>query len=519
MSTTPPDSQVNNTDTTPRTHGHAATLAAVLLAVLVVPMSISGTAVALPAISASIGGGAAGQQWVVNAFNLTFACFTLVWGSLADRFGRGRLFLFGAAIFAVGSAASAAAPTIGVLDGARAVAGLGGAAIFSCGSAILSSRFEGPQRLRAFALFGTTAGIGVALGPTISGILVDTAGWRTIFLVQAAVLVVVLLCARVIGWTKPATAQDKHTFDLLGTALFVAGLFALMVGIVQGHPWGWTSPATIAAFLFAFALLGAFTVVEGRTAAPLLDLGLLRHRRFLALCLVPVAASFGFVTLLTYFPSFLQFVVGQSSLFAGLTIVLLTIPVVLGPIAAAKAVERGVPPLTVIWVSIGALIIGDLGLLLAGPDTAVALIAIPLLLVGSGMGLSAGLIDGQALSLVPDEKAGMAAGVVNTLRLGSEAIAVAIYASLLTGVVSNKADQAVAPVDGVMDSAAVGAATARGDLNVVLNEAPVSLHEQITDLVVGAYNDGFHTTLLVMTAIVAVLAVAIAALLRGENPQ
>ncbi|WP_260850763.1 MFS transporter [Rhodococcus sp. WB9] len=342
------------------------TLAAVLLAVLVVPMSISGTAVALPAISSDIGGGASGQQWVVNAFNLSFACFTLVWGSLSDRFGRGRLFAAGAATFTVGSVASTLAPNIVVLDVARGVAGLGGAAIFSCGAAILSSAFDGPARLRAFALFGTTAGIGVALGPTLSGLLVDTAGWRPIFAVQAAVLLVVLAATPAIGLGRPA-GDAAAKFDLLGTVLLVLGLLAAMVGIVQGEPWGWGSPAVVASFVLAVALLVAFARVESRRPAPLLDLELLTHARFMALCLVPVAASFGFVTLLTYFPTFLQFVAGQSSAKAGLVIVLLTIPVVVGPLAAGRAVGAGVNPLVVIWISLGALIAGDLGTSAGGP--------------------------------------------------------------------------------------------------------------------------------------------------------
>ncbi|MFD6062280.1 MFS transporter [Rhodococcus wratislaviensis] len=489
------------------------TLAAVLLAVLVVPMSISGTAVALPAITSGIGGGASGQQWVVNAFNLSFACFTLVWGSLSDRLGRGRLFAAGAATFAVGSVASALAPNIVVLDIARGVAGLGGAAIFSCGAAILSSAFDGPARLRAFALFGTTAGIGVALGPTLSGLLVDTAGWRPIFAVQAAVLLVVLAATPVIGLARPA-GDAGAKFDLLGTVLLVLGLLAAMVGIVQGEPWGWGSPAVVASFVLAVALLVGFARVESRRPAPLLDLELLTHARFMALCLVPVAASFGFVTLLTYFPTFLQFVAGQSSAKAGLVIVLLTIPVVVGPLAAGRAVGAGVNPLVVIWISLGALIAGDLGLLLAGPDTAVAVIAVPLLLAGCGMGLSAGLVDGQALALVPEEKAGMAAGVVNTMRLGSEAIAVAVYAALLTGLVTRRGEEALAGVDGVGNATEVVGKAASGDLEQALAAAGPDVREQVAPLVIDAYNSAFHTTLVVLAVVVAGLSGVIAVLLR-----
>ncbi len=492
-------------------------LVTVLLAVFVVPMSISGTAVALPSISADIDSGTAGLQWVVNAFNLAFACFTLVWGSLADRFGRGRLFALGAATFALGSAGSALAAGIGMLDIARGVAGLGGAAIFSCGAAILSSSFDGPARLRAFALFGTTAGVGVALGPTISGALADTAGWRVIFAIQAAVLVVVLILSPSVGLRAPATKASGR-FDIAGSGLLVFGLLAAMIGIVQGEPWGWASPGVVIAFVLAVLLLGSFAVVESRHATPLLDLPLLVHPRFLALCLVPVAASFGFVTLLTYFPTFLQFVAGDSSAKAGATIVLLTIPVVVGPLAAGKAVSAGVNPLVVIWLSLAALVVGDLGLLFAGPHTLVAVLALPLLLAGCGMGLSAGLVDGQALALVPEEQAGMAAGVVNTLRLGSEAIAVAVYAAILSGLAASRARDGLSGVAGVADPDGVVTKTAAGDLGKALDSAGPARAE-VQSVVVDAYNGAFHTTLVTMTIVVVALSGAIALLLRGGRKE
>ncbi len=153
-------------------------LAAILLAVFVVPMSISGTAVALPGIGADTGAGPAPLQWVVNAFNVAFACFTLVWGSVADIVGRVRAFAAGAAVYAVASLASALASDVLLLDAARALAGIGGAAIFSCGSAILSTVYEGPARAKAFALFGTVAGVGIAVGPSLSGALLQTVSWR-----------------------------------------------------------------------------------------------------------------------------------------------------------------------------------------------------------------------------------------------------------------------------------------------------------------------------------------------------
>jgi MFS family permease len=424
------------TGTPPAAPRRGLTLAAVLLAVFVVPTSISGTAVALPDIGADMHASPAALQWVVNAFNVAFACFTLVWGSLADRVGRVRAFAIGAAIFAVASLACAFAPNVYVLDGSRALAGLGGAAIFACGSAIISTAFEGPARAKAFALFGSVAGIGVALGPSVSGPAVDSLGWRWVFGLQAIVLVVVLACVPLIarGVTQQRTGGR---LDVRGTVVFVLAMLALTYAIVQGSEWGWASPGTLGLLLASVLLLVLFTALSKRTEAPLLDLSVVRNPRFLAYSLVPVVASFGFVTQLTYLPTFLTTVSGTSASAAGATMLLLTLPVLVLPLAGAKLVERGISPLAVIFASLACLIVGDLALLLLGPDTSLVVMALPMLVTGAGMGLSAGLVDGQALSMVEPAKAGMAAGFVNTLRLGSEAVAVAVFGSVLAGLVAD----------------------------------------------------------------------------------
>ncbi|MFF8653962.1 MFS transporter [Streptomyces huasconensis] len=414
-------------------------LAAILLAVFVVPMSISGTAVALPGIGADTGAGPAPLQWVVNAFNVAFACFTLVWGSVADIVGRLRAFAAGATVYAVASLASALASDVLLLDAARALAGIGGAAIFSCGSAILSTVYEGPARAKAFALFGTVAGVGIAVGPSLSGALLQTVSWRWVFAVHAVALAVVLAAVPAIARSLPATPRPAGArVDVPGSAVFVVAMVLLTTAIVQGSQWGWGSAGVLGLFAGAALALAAFAAVEKRRTHPMLDLGLLRNRRFLGLCLVPVAGSFGFVTMLTYLPSYLTEVTGRGTGATGLLMVLLTAPMLVFPLLAATLVARGVPPLTIIYVSLAALVVGDATLTLFGPDVSVAVIALPMIVTGAGMALAAGLVDGQALALVDPAKAGMAAGFLNTLRLGSEAVAVALYGSVLTTLTASR---------------------------------------------------------------------------------
>ncbi|WP_033331461.1 MULTISPECIES: MFS transporter [Streptomyces] len=494
--------------------GRTPILAAVLLAVFVVPMSISGTAVALPDIGTSTHADLAPLQWVVNAFNVAFACFTLVWGSLADVIGRVKAFAAGVAVYAAASLASAVATDTLLLDAARALTGIGGAAIFSCGAAIVSTVFDGPARAKAFAMFGTVAGIGVAIGPSLAGVLVQGLGWRWVFAVHAVALAVVLLAIPAISRAMPSDAGSGGRIDVPGSALFVLAMVLLTTAIVQGSQWGWGSTGVIGLFLGAAVALAVFAAVENRSAHPVLDLGLLRNRRFVGLCLVPVAASFGFVTVLTYLPSYLTAVTGRDTGAVGVLMLLLTAPVLAIPMLAAKLVTRGVSALTLIRASLVCLVVGDITLTLLSPSVTVLVLAAPMLITGAGMGLSAGLVDGQALELVDPAKAGMAAGFLNTLRLGSEAVAVAVYGSALATVLGTRITDGIGAHEGASQAARVADQAAGGDLAGAARLSGATDHKDFVDFLTKAYDSAFHSVLWGLAAVGVVLVVVIATLLR-----
>ncbi|MFD6229083.1 MFS transporter [Streptomyces sp. NPDC060232] len=495
--------------------GRTLTLAAVLLAVFVVPMSISGTAVALPDIGADTDAGLAPLQWVVNAFNVAFACFTLVWGSIADIVGRVKAFAAGAAVYAVASLASALATNVLWLDGARALAGIGGAAIFSCGAAIIATVFDGPARAKAFALFGTVAGVGVAIGPSLAGVLVQGLGWRWVFAVHAVALLLVLLAVPAIAKAMPADGGSGASIDVPGSALFVVAMVLLTTAIVQGSQWGWGSTGVLALFAGAVVVLAVFAAVENRREHPMLDLSVLRNRRFVGLCLVPVAASFGFVTMLTYLPSYLTAATGRDTGAAGLIMLLLTAPVLVCPMLAAKLVTRGVSALTLIYISLACLVVGDLALTLFSPDVTILVVALPMLVTGAGMGLSAGLVDGQALELIDPAKAGMAAGFLNTLRLGSEAIAVAVYGSVLATVLGTRIEDGIGDYAGAANADQVADQAAGGDFARATGVSGAVDTEGFTHFLAQSYDSAFHTVLWALAAVCAVLCAVVAALLRG----
>jgi predicted MFS family arabinose efflux permease len=321
------------------------------------------------------------MRWIVGGFNASFAICVLVWGVASDRIGYRAVFLLGMVIMAIASALSAIAPSLIFLDGARILAGAGGAAIGGGSSALLSHAFVGADRQRAFALFGATLGLGLALGPTVSGSIVSAFGWRGVFVVIGLVPALALLGRRSVPKVAPVGEPGK-----------------------------------------------------------VLDLSLLRNRRFLAMVLVPVACAVGFVTVLSYLPVALSAVRGMGSGEAGLYLLPMTVPVLVGPILGSALIGRfrSVGTMAVINVALLCLVAGDLGLLLLSPGGSGWALVPAMLLLGFGFGLPLGLIDGEAIGSVPPERAGTAAGVLNFMRLGSEAVVVAVYAAVLTGLLRGK---------------------------------------------------------------------------------
>ena len=418
-------------------------LLTILLAVFVVPSGISGTAIALPYIARDLGDNPTLLQWVVNAFNLFFAAFTLIWGSLSDRFGATKALKFGISLFLLGSLLSSLATSLVLLDIARAIAGIGGASVFACGSAILIKNFEEKERLKAFALFGTTAGLGITLGPTLSGLLIDSFNssslpnfsWRSIFALHFIILSAVLLLSKVLPQEDRKNLSKSH-IDYSGASLFVLCIFCFMLSITRLSS---LDSMTLAIFLISLVSAVALVLQQrhlhslGRT--PLLDFALLKNKAFFGFSLVAVVSGFSFVVLLTYFPTFLQVIFGFSASLSGLFMLSLTTPMLFCPFLVGKLLAKGIDSRLLALAMSLMMSVGIFALLaslfIENEGVKMACMALSLFIIGSGMGLHAGGIDNLALSSLKGQNTGLGAGLLNTLRLGSESIGVALYASLM----------------------------------------------------------------------------------------
>ncbi len=403
------------------------TLLAVCLAAMALPLSFSGGAVAVPALARSVASSPSVLAWVTNAFMLTFGSLLLAAGGLADRYGRRRLFLLGTAGFTVATIVVCLAPTLLWLDLARGLQGVAAAAALASGTAALAHAWQGPMRGRVFALLGATFGAGLALGPLLAGLLLQALGWRSVFAVGGVLtLAAFVLGARVL----PESHGERGRLDVGGMLGFSLMLAALTLALLWLGEFG-LHTVRVQLVLLATLLLGAaFICIERLHRSPLLDLSLFSQPAFLGVQLLPVATCFGYVVLLVVLPLQLLGVHGQSATLVGLQMLALSAPMLVLPMLVARWAER-----------VGSARLCTLGLLVCA--SGLYLLSrhasqpspsqwVPwLMLVGAGTALPWGLMDGLSVSVVPVQRAGMAAGIFGTVRVAGEGIALAAVTALL----------------------------------------------------------------------------------------
>ncbi len=471
----------------------ALVLFTVCVACLLMPFAMAGVSVALPDIGVGLHAGLAPVQWVVNGYDLAFGSLMLAFGSLADLFGRRRLFTVGVAVFAGAALLGALAWNIVALDLARALAGVGAAATITSGSALLAQTFEGPARARAFGAFGTVVGLGLAFGATLAGALVHALGWRSVFAVPAVIGGGLLLLTRALPESRN---PDARRVDVAGTVTFTAALVLLIFALIEGPQAGWARPQVVGGFAGFVLLIGAFAAVERRTAEPMFDLSLLAQRRFLGLCLAVTAFVAVFTPLAMDLPSYLIATGGIGAARAGVWMMMLGVPTLLFPAAAAYA-TRWIPARHQV---VAALLLSGGGaawLTVIRPGGGPAAVLGPLVLIGAGIGISFGLLDNLAVSSVAPARAGMAAGMFNTTRIGGETIAIAVVGSLLVSFTASRLGDGGAA--NLLNQGDLAGAVARG----------VPAHAAAA-----AYTGALHTVSWVLAAVCAVTAPAVACLLR-----
>jgi EmrB/QacA subfamily drug resistance transporter len=419
-------------------------LVLVCTAAFMLLLDITVVSVALPSIQRDLGASLSDLQWVSAAYSLVLAVLLLPAATLGDRLGRRRLFLIGLVIFTAGSLACAVSPTPLALNLFRALQGVGGAVLFATATPLLRAEFSGAALAKALGAFGATLGLATAIGPLAGGVLTDTLGWRSIFFVNlpigAAALAVGV--ARLRESRNPAGGRA----DWVGTALVTAALTALMFALIRGNALGWASPTIVTLFVTAAVAFAGFVMYELRfAAAPMADLRLFARRSFAATGFVAFAISVTVIGMILYLSLFVQNTLGYSPVQAGLRF----LPLSLASFAAALVTGRliGKVPMRVLLGV--AMVVAAVGLASMAHLTATStwLVLVPgFLLAGIGLGITSTALASAALAAVEPARAGMAAGLVNTLRQVGTATGVAVLGALYASRVNSATLHALAGV-------------------------------------------------------------------------
>jgi EmrB/QacA subfamily drug resistance transporter len=411
--------------------GSNAVLVLVCLAQFMVILDVSIVNVALPSIRSGLRFSTTGLQWVVNAYTITFGGFLMLGGRAADLLGRRRVFLAGTVLFTVASLLCALASSRGLLLGARALQGFGGAVISPASLSIIATTFtEGGPRNRALGVWGAMAGLGGASGVLLGGLLTQGLGWPAIFLINVPVGIAVIFAARRV--IPESRGEHAHrNFDVLGATLVTAGLVAAVYGIVRSESLGWGSSGVLVPLALAATLLALFALVEGRFAkAPLMPLSILRMPRLRAANIV-VALLYSAVFSMWFFLTlYMQQVLHYSAVRAGLSFLPMTLSIVLTSSIAPRLVARyGVRP-----VLAAGMLSAAAGLaLLTGvrPGGSYLTTVLPGGVLGAaGLGLSLVPATIAAVQGVSAAQAGVASGLLNTSRLAGGALGLAVLSTI-----------------------------------------------------------------------------------------
>jgi EmrB/QacA subfamily drug resistance transporter len=387
--------------------------------------------VALPSIRSDLGFSEASLAWVVNAYLLTFGGFLLLGGRLGDLFGHRRLFLIGISVFTLASFVCGLSTSQGLLIGARAVQGVGGAIVSAVGLSLIMTMFTEPaERAKAMGVAGFVASGGGSLGVLLGGILTDSLDWHWIFLVNIPIgIVVILLSLRLLPSGRNEEADRR--LDVGGAVTVTAALMLAVYAIVNGNEKGWTSAQTLGLLAVAAVLFGVFLFIESRVRSPLMPLGLFRLRNVATANVVGVlwaAAMFAWFFLSALY---LQLVLGYSPLQVG--IAFLPANLIMGAFSvglSAKLVMRyGLRLPLGVGLSLAA---AGLVLFVRAPvDGSFVVDVLPsMVLLGVGAGMAFNPVLLAAMSDVSPTESGLASGIVNTSFMMGGALGLAVLASL-----------------------------------------------------------------------------------------
>ena len=439
------------TTTAPFTPAIARIVATVSVGFVVTQLDVTIVNIALAKIGGDLHADVTGLQWIVDAYALAFSVLMLSAGVLGDRLGARRMYAVGIVIFALASLACGLAFDATMLVAARALQGIGAAAMLPNSLALLNQACGHDPKLRARAVgLWTAAGaVSIAAGPVIGGLLIAGFGWRSIFLVNLPICAAGLFATfawvprpdatAVPNTTVPGNAQSTaqavpqpRSVDLPGQLLAIIALTAFTGAVIEGRPLGLSHPLVAGGFILAVIAVIAFVTVEARVATPMLPLSLFRKRTFSAAVLFGICVNLTYYGMVFVLSLYLQHVRGYTPLEAGLAFLPLTGGFLASNVLSGWVVGRYGVRVPMICGALTAAL--GYGLLhLVGATTPLIGLLVPFLLIPSGMGLAVPAMTTAVLASVERQRAGTASAVLNTARQAGGAVGVAAFGALVSG--------------------------------------------------------------------------------------
>jgi EmrB/QacA subfamily drug resistance transporter len=431
-SQTPPQSSAirPSSPTTPaRDRSRAWTLAIVSIGLFMVVLDNLVVSVALPSIRRELGASIQSLEWTVNAYVLAYAVLLLTGAALGDRFGRRRMFTFGMALFTLSSAAAALSRSADLLITARALQGVGAAIATPLTLTLLAEAFPQDRRGIAIGIWSGISGIAVALGPLVGGAVVQLSSWHWIFWINVPIgLVLVPLAATRLG----ESYGPARRLDLRGLVLGSSGLFGIVYGLVQSQTLGWTSPQILVSLIGGALLLIGFVAYELRTDEPMLPMHFFAKRSFAVTNAVSLAMYFGMFGSIFFLSQYLQNVLHNTPLQAGVKLLVWTgATMVVSPLAGFFSERYGSRLFMAAGLALQAIGLAWL-ITLASVTQTYASMIVPFVLAGAGMALVFAPAANAVLSAVRVSEAGQASGATNAIRELGGVLGIAVLATVFT---------------------------------------------------------------------------------------
>lgn len=477
------------------------TLAVLCLSLVLVVAGVSSLNVALPAIVRDLGASGTQLQWMVDGYSLAFAALLLPAGALGDRFGRKGALQFGLTLYTAAAIVSAFATNPDQLIATRVIMGLAAAFVMPATLSIVTNVFPAAERGKAIAIWAGFAGAGGAIGPVISGLLLEHFWWGSVFFISAPIALVALGFGLVL---VPTSSDPDHTkLDPAGAVLSATGLFALLYAIIEGPDNGWLDPLTIVMFAVSAALLAAFVLWEKRSDTPMLDMKFFAIRGFSAGAFTISTVFFALFGMFFLVTLYLQFVLGFSALGASVrTLPSAVVMVIVSPRSADVAQRFGLRnAVTAGMVSIAAgfLVMSTLS---SGYHYWILLIA--LVLMAAGMSVVMANSTSSIMAGLPLAKSGVGSAVNDTSREVGGAIGIAVLGSIASTFYRSSLDGKLSMLPGPAETAArdsIGAAL--GVAHQIGGEAGAA----VADIAGSAFTDAFGVATRVTALIVLIGAV------------